>query len=200
VHGSSIRIRDHVLLDNTIMTTIASPVVWVRLGSQRACCEIAAGAQALQRDDRIVCRTQRGLEIGTVLGTCQGDAVAAGRWLRFASAGDELLWDNLVQLSGVAAVSCQTHIDTLGTGDILLDVEPLLDGKTLFFHFLGEPSARTSEALERLIDIYANSVATSRFAKALEEGCGPGCGTSAKSGCGTSGGCSTCSVAGRCTA
>jgi hypothetical protein len=180
------------------MTTVASPVYWVRLGSQRVCSEMAAGAQVLKRGDRIVCRTQRGLEIGTVLGTCQGDAVAAGKWLRFASPGDELLWDNLVQLSRGAAVSCQSHIDAIGAGDILLDVEPLLDGKTLFFHFLGEPSARASEAMEQLIDIYATNVASSKFAKAVEEGCGPGCGTSAKSGCGTSGGCSTCSVAGRC--
>jgi hypothetical protein len=180
------------------MTAVASPVYWVRLGSHRVCSEMAAGAQILKRGDRIVCRTQRGLEIGTVLGTCQGDAVAAGKWLRYASAIDELLWDNLLKLSGGAAVSCQAHIDAIGAGDILLDVEPLLDGKTLFFHFLGEPSARTSEALERLIDIYAHSVATSKFARAVEEGCGPDCGTSTKSGCGTSGGCSTCSVAGRC--
>ncbi len=147
----------------------------------------------------MICRTERGLEIGTVL--CESiadDLSEAGRFLRPADANDELLWRKLQELSREAAGACEGYLRDKGLDDVLLDVEPMLDGRTLYFHFLGEPSQAASERIADLAEVYRQSVIASPFAQQVEVGCGPGCGTESKSGCGTSGGCAVCTVASKC--
>jgi cell fate regulator YaaT (PSP1 superfamily) len=176
-------------------------VVLVRFGSQAECERIGTSLASLRRGDRVICRTQRGLELGEVL--CESrssDGELAGHWVRHAGAEDELLWSKLRELSHQAADACQSFLRSHGLHDLLLEVEPLLDGRTLYFLFLGEPSPAVANYLEQLADVYQTSIANSSFAQLVDRGCGPGCGTATTSGCGSQGGCAVCVVAKRCKA
>jgi len=173
----------------------------VRVGYQQDVIPVQAGLVSLIRGDQIICRTPRGIEMGTVLTATQPEYVetaAASKFIRKSRPEDELLWRQLTTLSVEASHSCQAFLQSQNASDVLLEVEPLIDGRTLYFHFLGTPSLETEQYVQELSEIYQKSVASSRFAALLEHGCGPGCGTKEKSGCGT-GGCAVCAIAGGCT-
>lgn len=177
----------------------AQPVYFVRTGTSSGYQTITVGLENLHRGNRIVCRTVRGLEIGEVLCETQSEHDHGhGRWIRNAGPEDELLWSKLLELSQSASDACQRYLIDSGLPDVLLEVEPLLDGKTLFFHFLGEPTDATNHRVQQLAEVYQEQVSNSDFAKLLEHGCGPGCGTEAKSGCGSNGGCTSCGLAKKC--
>ena len=73
------------------------------------------------------------------------------------------------------------------------------DGQTLVFYFLGETSPELEALTAELADLYEAKVQFRKFAEAVTEGCGPGCGTADApgGGCGTSCG-TSCAVAGAC--
>ena len=174
----------------------------VRVGYQQEVIPVQAGTVRLDRGEQIICRTSRGIEMGQVLATTQPEyieSVSASKFIRRSRPEDQLLWRQLTSLSVDASVACQAFLLGKEIPDILLEVEPLLDGRTLYFHFLGSPSPETELHVQELSEIYQKSVASSRFAALLEHGCGPGCGTKEKSGCGTDGGCAVCAIAGGCT-
>jgi len=175
----------------------------VRVGFQQDVIPVQAGAVALARGDQIICRTARGVEMGEILALTHPDFIAtesASKFIRKSRPEDQLLWRQLKTLSVDANTACQTFLNSRSSPDVLIEVEPLIDGRTLYFHFLGIPSVETEEHVQELSEIYQKSVASSRFATLLEHGCGPGCGTKEKSGCGTDGGCAVCAIAGGCTA
>ncbi len=157
----------------------------------------------LRRMDRTICRTARGLEIGVVLGFAEGtlgSGAADGRVLRRTTPEDELLLGHLQQLGEEAYVSCTEWLRQIDAHATLLQVEPLLDGKTLYFHFLSTVSEQIQAYLDNLVAIYEQKVLLSQFANLLHNGCGPGCGTSsAKNGCSARGGCAVCKVASHCS-
>lgn len=158
---------------------------------------------AFRRGARVVCRTQRGVEIGQILGTTQLKQstvdLADGRLLRGMTAEDELLWGHLQEQASEAQKACQQWLRDHDVAGLLIDVEPLLDGKTLYFHFLSDVSPEIQQHIDQLAAIYERSVRQSKFAQLLEHGCGPGCGTEdAKNGCGSKGGCAVCHVASKC--
>ncbi len=159
-----------------------------------------ATPMALSRRQRVVCRTARGLEVGTVMGACShSDSLADGRILRRLGPEDELLWGHLQSLSQQAHADCVRWLDSHLVDATLLVVEPLLDGKTLYFHFLDAVSAEVESHLDELVESYEASVRQSKFSQLLEHGCGPGCGTEkAVNGCGSRGGCAVCKVASAC--
>lgn len=174
----------------------------VRVGSQQEVIPVQAGAISLERGEQIICRTPRGIEMGEVLAATNPEYVetaTASKYLRRSRPEDQLLWRQLTSLSVNASTACQEFLYGQANPDVLLEVEPLFDGRTLYFHFLGTPSLETEQHVQALSDIYQKSVASSRFAALLEHGCGPGCGTKEKSGCGTGGGCAVCAIAGGCT-
>lgn len=80
-----------------------------------------------------------------------------------------------------------------------MDVEHLLDGKSLYFYFLGEANGELETLTDELAETYEAKVQFRRFTETVIAGCGPDCGTEAASGggCGESG-CSTCSVSSTC--
>jgi cell fate regulator YaaT (PSP1 superfamily) len=176
----------------------------IRVGTGSETITIPANALDLVRGDRVICRTGRGLEIGTVLcesvrrATDLDEPSSTGRFVRPADANAELLWAKLQELSFDAAGACEGYLRENGLDDVLLDVEPMLDGRTLYFHFLGEPSQAVSDRIGELAEVYRQSVIASPFAQRVEVGCGPDCGTESKGGCGTSGGCAVCTVASKC--
>lgn len=186
-----------------LQTMESTGLYLVRVGFQQHILPVQTGAVALTRGERILCRTARGVEMGEVLAATQSEHVSivdASKLIRKSRPEDALLWKQLTALSVDASTACQTFLQEQSSPDILLDVEPLIDGRTLYFHFLGSPSPETEMRVQELSEIYQKSVASSRFATLLEHGCGPGCGTKEKSGCGTGGGCAVCAIAGGCTA
>lgn len=172
----------------------------VRVGIHGQVGRFSAGGERFRRGAQVVCRTARGLEIGTVLNVLASAArpeASDGQILRRMTAEDQLLWNNLQQLAGESHAACQQWLSDSKSPDRLLEVEPLLDGRTLYFHFLNEVSAETDAQIERLVAIFQETVASSAFSQLLEHGCGPGCGTaSAQRGCGSS--CSSCAVSKSC--
>lgn len=173
----------------------------VRVGYQQEVIPVQAGTIALKRGEQILCRTTRGIEMGEVLAATHPDYIqmlAPSKFIRKSRPEDELLWRQLTKLSVDASTACQEFLRGKSSPDVLLEVEPLMDGRTLYFHFLGAPSIETEQQVQELSEIYQKSVSSSRFAALLEHGCGPGCGTKEKSGCST-GGCAVCAIAGGCT-
>ena len=109
-----------------------------------------------RRGERVVCRTARGIEVGVTLGPAElpGDVtedMADGRLLRKMTAEDELLWGHLQQLGSDAHRSCIEWLDAQGVAATLVEVEPLLDGRTLYFHFLSDvaPEVQLARAAGR---------------------------------------------------
>lgn len=154
----------------------------------------------LTTGDEVICRTERGLEVGQILAEGWQDAESerasgpvqiSGRVLRPVNDQDRLLIERLDRFKLQAVESCEQLLAERGIKATLVEAEQLFDGKHLFFYFLGEPTSETDEVLEELSQQYDRRIGFSRFASRLAEGCGPGCGTT-KSACGESGGCSSC--------
>ncbi len=158
----------------------------------------SADATRFSRGLRVICRTERGLEVGQVLSTVERDAVADGTIIRGMTAEDELLIARLERYRHEAFMACREFLNERKLPVVLMDVEQLFDGSALYFYFLGTPPAELDAFTDQLAATYAAKVKYYEFHSALTEGCGPGCGTEEKSGCGTSGGCSTCAIAAAC--
>ncbi len=162
------------------------------------------------RRKSVVLRTKRGLEIGTVLRPILLESLSQsslsnsanidfdGTLLRACTTEDQLLHEKLEEAAKSAFVACQDYLIQHQLEDRLLDVEALHDAKTLYFYFLGLPSETIVPKLDELVEIFQSTVRESQFAKLLDEGCGPGCGTEEKGGCGTSGSCAVCVIAKAC--
>lgn len=161
----------------------------------------AADAGRYARSQRVIVRSERGLEIGEVMAH-EGDAPggeADGDLLRRMTAQDDLLAERLYRNRDAAYESCVRLLEERGSSAVLLDVEHLFDGRGLYFYFLGEVDPAGEAISAELADAYDAEARFGQFAQTVEEGCGPGCGTEdAVNGCGSSGGCSTCAVASAC--
>jgi len=159
------------------------------------------------REQRVVCRTARGIELGTVLSTTeqvdesmvrQGED--DGVVVRLAAPEDNYLNDELVKLAeGFVPEATQAFLSIDPTA-LLLEIEPMLDCQTVYFHFLGDVSDAVQMRAGEMANRFQAIVGESRFAEMLQKGCGPGCGTTDK-GCGSKGGkgCAGCAVSRACS-
>lgn len=157
----------------------------------------------LKRGDRVICRTGRGVELGTVasgvnISSNDGDPSSAGSILRIATTEDELLESRLCRFKEKAMEECRQQLIELRYETVLLEVDHLFDGRTLIFHFLGQVDQHIQSLTDRLVDAYEKQTRLKHFAKLLAEGCGPACGTKEGGGCGSTGGCAVCVVASAC--
>lgn len=154
----------------------------------------------LQRGTRVICRTERGLEVGTVISSLDqkesGDFAIAGHLLRRMTTEDELMVERLNRHRDKAFEACQRMLQQRGLNATLIDVEHLFDGSTVYFYFLGEVSAEVAELADHLAAEYESKVRFKKFAETLTNGCGPNCG-SEESGCSSSG-CGSCILASGC--
>lgn len=151
------------------------------------------------RAARVVVRTSRGLEVGEILAEPDGhDAAADGSILRGVTVADDLLLARLEKNRAEAYAACNARLAGMQTPAVLMDVEHLFDGRTLVFYFLGEMTAELSALTDELAELYESQVQFRQFADAVNEGCGPGCGTDAAAGCKTC--VSGCAVADACSA
>lgn len=196
------QVPDLAIESTELANSVDHDLYLVQCGANAEIYRLDSTNKGLNRAMEVIVRTDRGLELGKILGSASWlgckDLLTA-KFVRRCQPEDRLLWGQLVALSQDSAKACQKFLEDRGSPDVLIEVEPLLDGKTIFFHFLGEISSSTEDYVEQLAEVYRNEIASSKFANQLETGCGPGCGTSAKSSCGTSSGCSTCSLRGGCS-
>jgi len=151
------------------------------------------------RGTRIVVRTDRGLELGEVLAEPQGadQAPADGSILRGLTVEDQLLEARLEKNRHEAYQACADRLARMSSPAVLMDVEHLFDGHTLVFYFLGEMTPEIEALTAELAELYESRVQFRKFAEAVTEGCGPGCGTDEAAGCKTC--VSSCAVAAHCS-
>ena len=153
------------------------------------------------RHSRVICRTERGLELGDVLQSSdQTEGEPDGELLRGVTVEDDLLLDRIERRKEEAYVACAQLLAEHDESVVLMDVEHLFDGHSLFFYFLGEVTPAVEQLTEELAETYETKVQFRQFTEALTTGCGPGCGTedAEGGGCGSrdeAGGFSSCSVA-----
>lgn len=154
-----------------------------------------------RRAERVIVRTERGLETGEVLDVVE-DAPAEndGPLLRRMTLQDGLVAERLTRNRDAAYEACVRLLAERGSAAVLLDVEHLFDGRGLYFYYLGTPDPVAEAISTELAAAYDAQAGFGAFAEAVENGCGPGCGTAeAENGCGASGGCAACAVASACS-
>lgn len=153
------------------------------------------------RDTSVICRTARGLEAGHVLCALDGDgqndaAVVDGQLLRRISPDDQMILDRLNKFRDRAYTACSQLLDEQSINAVLVDVEHLFDGESVYFYFMGAIDPRLETLTASLAATYERKVKFKQFAETLASGCGPNCGTR---DCSTEG-CATCAAGGGCAA
>ncbi len=152
------------------------------------------------RDTRVICRTARGLELGDIL--CLMDEPSSeqndGQILRRVGSEDELILQRLDRFRDKAFKACQQLIVQRGLSAVLVDVEHLFDGESVYFYFLGDVDPELEKLTAELGTTYENKVRFRKFAETLANGCGPDCGTG-EGNCGANG-CGSCAISGGCGA
>jgi hypothetical protein len=135
------------------------------------------------------------LEVGEVLAAAEDAASEPfqGSLLRRVTVQDDLLIARLEKNREQAFAACSQRLLELPSPAVLVDVEHLFDGQSLYFYFLGETPPELDAMTSELAEVYEAKAQLQKFADTLTAGCGPNCGTEEAGGCG-SGGCSTCAV------
>lgn len=154
----------------------------------------------LCRRSEVLVQTPRGVELGEVLGksTHSPESESSLRIIRPLTADDRLLVERLQRYKRDAVRRCQDVLAASDSAAMLLDVDQLFDGNTLVLHFIGSVDALGRELTDTIVAKYESQVQSIRLSELMTQGCGPGCGSDAAGGCGTSGGCATCAIAGAC--
>ncbi len=154
------------------------------------------------RGSRVVVRTNRGLELGEVLGTADDrseEQPSDGAIVRRMSAEDGLLEGRLLQNRDAALAACSGRLDELKIEAMLIDVEHLFDGQSLYFYFLGNVPPEVDALTSELAELYEANVRFEQFAEILEHGCGPDCGSESAAAAGCESCSSGCSLASACS-
>lgn len=156
----------------------------------------AADSRVYPRDTAVICRTSRGLEQGTVICDVDhaGEETLAGTLLRKTTPDDQRILDRLDRYRDKAFFACQDLIQEHGFNAVLMDVEHLFDGESVYFYFLGEVHPELESLTDQLAATYDRKVRFKKFAETLANGCGPDCGTKE----GSCGGCNGCALANAC--
>ncbi len=161
----------------------------------------AVDAIVYSRASRVICRTSRGLEVGEVLShaTNGREGPSDGSLLRLVTVEDDLLLARLEKNRDKAYAACCELLAERNLPVVLMDVEHLFDGTSLYFYFLGESVPELETIPQQLAEIYEANVQFRQFTEAATLGCGPNCGTedAEGGGCG-SGSCATCAVSDAC--
>ena len=163
------------------------------------------GAAVYPRGSRVVVRTRRGLEVGEVLASAiETDCPdAAGEIARRMSAEDERQEARLQRRRDEAYRDCSRLLEEINDPAVLMDVEPMFDGRGLYFYFLGDAPAgadriglRLSERFEADVEFHPFGTATSGCCGS--GGCGCGSGEADATGRGGCTSCASCPVVDLC--
>jgi cell fate regulator YaaT (PSP1 superfamily) len=155
-----------------------------------------------QRGDRVVVRTNQGLELGVVMCPAQPEhapflsRTALGELLRTVTLEDEKQAEQASRLGQRLFEDAGQLAGELGLPLVILDVEVLLDGQQAIVHHLRQMDCDYRPLVSALSKKHDVHVAMSNLALPKEAivGCGePNCGqlTGGCQSCGT-GGCDTC--------
>ena len=117
-----------------------------------------------------------------------------GTLVRRVTDDDRMLIRRLQKNRSRAIDQCSEWIRQHQFSAMLLDVEHLFDGESLYFYFLGDVEPELEKLTSELAETYESKVRFRKFTEALLNGCGPDCGTKDCS----SDGCSTCALSGGC--
>ncbi len=152
-----------------------------------------------ERGVEVICRTPRGLEVGRVLaesesGSSETEISPDGTLLRRISDDDRMLIQRLQKNRRSAIEQCNRLLGERNLDAVLLDVEHLFDGQSLYFYFLGEVEPDVEALTDELADAYEAKVRFRKFSEKLLSGCGPDCGTKDCS----SDSCGSCLLSGGC--
>lgn len=153
-------------------------------------------AAEYRRDDRVVVRSDRGVEAGTVLERATtGTLVSVGEILRPFTAEDEAAATSHRHRCAAILADAGSAAGSRGLPLLFLDVEILLDGSQAVLHAVHWADCDATSLFEELCVRYGLPVKLADLTvapKSASTGC-PTCG-SEKSGCdtcGTGGGCSS---------
>jgi cell fate regulator YaaT (PSP1 superfamily) len=162
---------------------------------------LSPSPQRFPRGSQVICRTDRGLEIGNVI--CDLDSgvdtkmTVAGQLLRTVTKDDRLIIERLERYRDRAFEACSKLIRQQQWKAHLVEVEHLFDGESVYFYFLGDVPPESESLTEQLGSEYERKVRFKKFAETLANGCGPDCGSPTGSSC-SSGGCGSCSLSSKC--
>jgi hypothetical protein len=159
-----------------------------------------ASSSPLNRGNRVVIRSPRGVECGEVLAPRRlGSSAAAkpeGEVLRLATAGDLAELDHLDVAAQRVLAAVQASADELGLPLAFVDVEATLD-RTAVLHILPWAPCEISTLLDRAALEHGITIRLHDLSRSVPEAEKGGCG---EAGCGSkSGGCSTCGTGGGCS-
>jgi hypothetical protein len=120
----------------------------------------AADSQRYPRGARVVCRTGRGLAVGEVLAPLDAErgGPADGTLLRRVTIEDDLLLARLEKNRDEAYRACSQRLVERGIGAVLVDVEHLFDGQSLYFYVLGETTPELDALPAELAELYEAQV------------------------------------------
>jgi hypothetical protein len=125
------------------------------------------------------------------------DRPCDGALLRRITVEDDLLIARLEKNRDEAFAACSRRLAQLDCPAVLLDVEHLFDGQSLYFYFLGDTTPQLDALTAELAEVYEAKAQLQKFAETLTAGCGPHCGTDQAAGCTTA--CGSCAL-GNCRA
>lgn len=114
------------------------------------------GGEELQRGDRVVARTDRGLEAGDVLAVASDEAIQRlanathGQVLRPMTVEDENEWVHIQQQAPQDFEGCQQHVRRLGLEMDLVDVERLFGGERMIVYYVSEERVDFRELVRKL--------------------------------------------------
>lgn len=133
------------------------PKYVVRFGSMRSLGVMSTrGGATFQRGQRVISRTNRGLEVGDVLceateaAVSQIDKPTSGQILREMSAADENENGHIVTSARDEFQICKKHVQQLGMDMQLVDIEHVFGGERIVIYYLAEGRVDFRELVRRL--------------------------------------------------
>ncbi len=165
---------------------------------------VADDQQTYERGTRVVCRTQRGLEVGEVLARDSSvvlDEDVLDEEVRPLDQQDETRFADQTRRRAEAIEKCQTLLDQACTPAVVVDAVYPLDEQHICFYVLGELDQSMSSVAREIgtqfnVNVLFRPVAEDATGSCGSGGCGSGdCGSDG--GCST-GGCGTCPAADAC--
>ena len=129
----------------------------VRYGAMRALGLLSPrGNDRFQRGDRVIARTNRGLEAGDVLCVATDEVLAQlkdmphGQILRAMTSEDVNELAHIKSNEREEFETCQRHVEQLGLSMQLIDIEHLFGGERIVIYYLAEQRVDFRELVKRL--------------------------------------------------
>ncbi|MGC3966180.1 MAG: PSP1 domain-containing protein [Pirellulales bacterium] len=130
--------------------------------------------ESLRRGNRVIARTERGLEVGEVLMEAGDDVVAKmsdprrGQVLRVMTPDDERESRRLLEQQQRAFESCKKHILALSLPMEMVDVEQMFGGERVVVYYLSENRVDFRELVKVLANEFQTRIEMRRSAFATK--------------------------------